>query len=328
MNTQDGNTMTGNVNEDITVSDGTMHKRDVATVCDHDSFRAISGESICKEIKETTNDGNAVPAVLEEDNKSDLLNIKEYLHVDEDYNGQFNVETFLINKILNRKQIALEKKQLGVKNDEELIQLILNSLKAKKYIGVGVGGLFIKEIDDVDYVLLYKRYHEPEFGMWSLLGGSGELGKEIEQTLKNKIYRITGIPTEAIMVNDIIRVNNHTGEDYQYLSPTFYVHIKSIEARLCWTRGNQGSKKRVKKIDSLEALSRLKQSTSEKPLLAFVKLDLINDTNLYKGNQLFAFTALRAVEAHKKIRSKLSKVNGAAEQIKDFTQNYQDWRIS
>ncbi|HBS88841.1 MAG: hypothetical protein A2W91_01145 [Bacteroidetes bacterium GWF2_38_335] len=118
---------------------------------------------------------------------------------------------------------------------EKVIETIIESYKAKKYIGVGVGCVLLNE--DNNKVLLYKRYKNPEKDKWSMPGGGAKLKKQVEDVALDELTFITGIKFFPNQKNKnfklkLLKVTNHypntnTGLDYHYVSPAFYIDIKA-----------------------------------------------------------------------------------------------------
>lgn len=169
------------------------------------------------------------------------------LHINDEFQKSFELEKFLNDYVLVNSFLTtgMEKEKIHIENYEQLFEIIIRKAKATKYIGVGVGGVYIqsgidKEKKDDEYVLLYKRYHEPENQQWSILGGSCTYANKIEDTLKDKISIITTIDKDAITVKGIIKVNNHrqrAGENqFHYLSPSYYVKITNPKEKLNWEK--------------------------------------------------------------------------------------------
>jgi len=250
-----------------------------------------------------------------------------------DYEKSFDLIKFL--KVVWTESPETEKigHKIEINNDEQLINFLVRHLKSKKYIGVGVGGIFIptvtiREPED-EYVLLYKRYHEPEKQVWSIPGGSSQIYENIETTLSKKISRLTGISQGSIEVKDIIIANNHHEEENQfhYLSPAFYVNIKNLNRYLFW--GNQandaaGKKRNVSIIDAVSDFKIIEESTYEKPKLAWVKVSIIKDDCLDEnGTPLFSYTTLEAIERHERIRNASKRISAAAKEVESYT----DWRL-
>ena len=258
------------------------------------------------------------------DNKRNNL-----LQISDEYARTFNLKNFLLENVLGSDfEEEHEGREIIIDSGEKLLQVIIHNLKAKEYIGVGVGGLYIStDIDDhLEYALLYKRYHPPEDQMWSMLGGSSKIHEKIEDTLQRKISRITNISKDAIVVKDIIRANNHDESDFHFMSPAFYVDIINIKAYLCW--GNQkdkkGKKRQVTIIKDVKDFDKIGTSTYEKPHLAWVPVSMITGEFVDSdGEGLFSFTTLSAVERHLTIREATSQIVNAAELVK----SYKDWRI-
>lgn len=200
----------------------------------------------------------------------------------------------------------------NIENVDDVIKLLVNEVKSHHYIGVGVGGLFIKCIKkQKEYALLYKRYKEPEKDMFSIIGGSGSLYQNIEISLKNKFVFYLGVQYDEVMVKDIICVNNHMVKDnFHYLSPSYYVDVKNIDSYLYWETSKKKSskdktngQKKVAVVTDINELRDLyaEETSKEKPLLAWVSLELIekNDNSKY-----FSFTTRQAVEKHMKTKKK------------------------
>lgn len=222
---------------------------------------------------------------------------------------------------------------------DQLLNVIKDKWKAKKYIGVGVGGVWIKNDiipngNDDEFVLLYKRYHEPENQLWSILGGSCSYGEHIEDTLKEKICGITRIDKEAITVKDIIKANNHIenreeNDVFHYLSPSYYVEINSYAKWLYWKgKGKGNGRKKVEIITKIGDLDKIGESKKDNIRLAWVKVDLItHEANDSRGNLIFAYTTLEAIKCHVHIRNETKNMQNQINQVTDTIKNYQDWRM-
>lgn len=252
---------------------------------------------------------------------------KNTLIISENFKQSFDLHSFLVEHILGDDfELKNEGIQIDINSIEDLIKIIVDHLKSKKYIGVGVGGVYIHNIESKPSVLLYKRYHEPENQQWSILGGSSKIHEKIEDTLIRKINRLTNISRDSISVKDIIRANNHDEQTFHYLSPAFYVDIKNPNTYLYW--GNQtnkkGNKKKVEIINNVDDFNKLGESTYKNPLLAWVPVKMITgeltDTD---GDQIFSFTTIQAIESHRHIYNETLKVVQATETVK----SYSDWRL-
>lgn len=252
---------------------------------------------------------------------------KNELNISDGFIEEFDLRSFLLEYVLGSDfESGNEGVSVDIKTNDDLLKIIVDKLKSRKYIGVGVGGVYIYNIGSEPHVLLYKRYHEPESQMWSILGGSSKLHEKIEDTLIRKISRITNISQDAIRVRDIIRANNHDEPDFHYLSPAFYVDIKNPKAYLYWgdVKPKKDNKKKVEIIKKAEDFNSLGESTYKDPLLAWVPVKLINgDLTDSDGDQLFSFTTIQALESHRYIYDETMKVVRAAETVKSF----QDWRV-
>lgn len=256
-------------------------------------------------------------------------NINE-LNISDSFIKGFDLRSFLIDYVLGGNfESGNEGITINISTNDDLLKIIVDYLKSKKYIGVGVGGVYITDIDSEPHVLLYKRYHEPENQMWSILGGSSKIHEKIENTLIRKINRITNISKDSIQVRDIIRANNHEEETFHYLSPAFYVDIKNPTTYLYW--GNQknknGRKRKVEIIRNASDFNVLGESTYEKPLLAWVPVKMIDGHLIDSdGDQVFTFTTIQALESHRYIYGETMKVVKAAETVISV-KSYQDWRV-
>lgn len=249
----------------------------------------------------------------------------------QEFQESFNLKDFLDSIWKN----SLESDKLGatidIKNYDTLVEFLVRHLKSKNYIGVGVGGVFTRSDilrGNLELVLLYKRYHEPENQVWSMLGGSSQIHERIEDTLRRKINRLTNIPQDCIEVKDIIRANNHEERDkFHYLSPAFYYKLKSISRYLYWGKQSKPNDeaREVLIIEDLNAFSTIDQSTYKEPILAWVPVSLINDDHVdTSGRPLFSYTTCQAIERHCSIREASSKILDAAKAVA----KYDDWRIS
>lgn len=270
------------------------------------------------------------------------------LHISDEFLKSFNLPVFLANYVLANSfhPTGKEKEKIIITNYDQLLEIIIKKWKAKKYIGVGVGGVYIrdginKHMSEEEYVLLYKRYHEPEDQQWSILGGSSVFAKKIEDTLKDKISAITKIDRDAINVKDIIKANNHrqrSGEDeFHYLSPSYYVEITNPGSKLSW--GNKTvpqGKKAVAIVDSLDDFDEIDQSKKDNICLAWVKVDLVtNEAIDSEGKPIFAFTTVEALNSHRIIRNTTKQMTAQLEaatmqmHITEKTiSSYKDWRTS
>ncbi len=215
------------------------------------------------------------------------------------------------------KRIQTDKIQTDCKPCE-LSDEIIKLMAGQRFIGVGVGGLYIRNDileDGREYVLLYKRYHDPENNLLSIIGGSGKLFEDIKETLKKKFNKITNVNFEDITIGNVIKVNNHQKENkYHYLSPSYYIDIKNPENSLMWgiPQDTTDIRKRVyivkiPKIDNsnvditedeknkgiigLNTIKDLK-STFERPLLFWFPIDKISN-----NGGLFAFTTREAIKS-------------------------------
>jgi len=128
-------------------------------------------------------------------------------------------------------------------NYDQIIDFIINTYKAKKHVGAGVGGLIVRENPQrVLEVLLVLRPKEPEKFKWAMIGGSIEFGQNARATLIERIKDVTGC--KGINNNDLIplRITNHTEKEnniclYHYISPSFIVYhhedfIKNIDDKI------------------------------------------------------------------------------------------------
>lgn len=270
-----------------------------------------------------------IPELSPFDGMEDSKREKNRLIISETFLRTFDLRKFLLNNVFGSHfEDEQDGRIIEIENEAELLKVIVQNLKAKQYIGVGVGGLYIStDIDgDTEYVLLYKRYHEPENQVWSMLGGSSKIHEKIEDTLQRKISRITRIPKDSIVVKDIIRANNHEENDFHFMSPAFYVDIKNPKSYLCWgdRKNKNGRKREVLIISEVADFLKLGKSTYDEPLLAWVPVSMINGETVDEdGDGLFSFTTLSAVERHLTIRDATSQIVNAAELVK----SYKDWRI-
>lgn len=280
--------------------------------------------------------------------ENNILNEFYDLHISDKFLKSFDLTVFLANYVLANSfhPTGKEKEKIIIENYDQLLEIIIKKWKAKKYIGVGVGGVYIrdginKHRSEDEYVLLYKRYHEPEDQQWSILGGSSVFAKKIEDTLKDKISAITKIDRDAISVKDIIKANNHrqrSGEDeFHYLSPSYYVEITNPASKLSW--GNKKvapGKKIVAIVDSLDDFDEIDQSKKDNVCLAWVKVDLVTSEAIDSdGKPIFAFTTVEALNSHRIIRNTTKQMTAQLEaatmqmHLTEKTINsYRDWRTS
>lgn len=268
------------------------------------------------------------------------------LEVSEDFLHSFDLVVFLKNYVLADSFHSTNYENISIDNYDQLLDVIVKKWKAKKYIGVGVGGVYIKNgiskrNTEEEYVLLYKRYHEPENQLWSILGGSSVFANKIEDTLKDKISAITHIDRDAISIKDIIRANNHrqrSGEsEFHYLSPSYYVEITNPASKLSWgLKKAPKGKIHVEIIDSLDDFDEVGESVKENIRLAWVKVDLVtNEAIDSEGKPIFAFTTLEALGSHHIIRETTkqmeTQIKAATQQMKlaeKTISSYKDWRTS
>lgn len=270
------------------------------------------------------------------------------LQVSSEFLASFDLQVFLKQYVLadSFRPTNKEKEDIIISDYNQLLDVIINKWKAKKYIGVGVGGVYIcKEINMLqpndEYVLLYKRYHEPENQLWSILGGSSVFNNTIEDTLKDKIAAITHIDRDAITVKDIIKANNHrqhSGEaTFHYLSPSYYIDITSPASKLSWGKKKDPKGKiQVAIIDSLSDFEDIDESKKDNIRLAWVRVDLITNTAIDSdGKPLFAFTTLEAINSHQTIRKTTEQMTAQLElattQVNLTAKTislYRDWRIN
>jgi ADP-ribose pyrophosphatase YjhB (NUDIX family) len=272
--------------------------------------------------------------------KNDKASEKTYnLKLSEEFVEKFDLEYFIKDYVLadSFHDSSNPEDNIEIGNYDQLLNVIKDKWKAKKYIGVGVGGVYIrKDINpngnDDEFVLLYKRYHEPENQLWSILGGSCSYGEHIEDTLKEKIWKITRIDREAITVKDIIKANNHIesreeNDIFHYLSPSYYVEINSVTKRLYW-KGKSNGRKKVVIITKIGDLDKIGESKMDNICLAWVKVDLItHEANDSRGNLIFAYTTLEAIKCHVHIRNETKNMQNQINQVTDTIKNYQDWRM-
>lgn len=205
-----------------------------------------------------------------------------------------------------------------IMKEQDVINLLLEKSKSHDYIGVGVGGVLIStEVvrngnnKGKEFVLLYKRYHAPEDGLFSIVGGSVSWGEFVESALKKKFQSITKIQENDVEVRKVIRVNNHMNRDisnpYHYLSPAFYVALNGKpEKYLSWGDSRRkGNKMDVLVISSEEDLEKAFNlvSTKDKPCLAWVLIDLISDYTDY-----FTYTTQEAIQVHKELQEERNKL--------------------
>lgn len=281
---------------------------------------------------------------IEDDNLKEIYNLQISSELLTDFDLRIFIEKYVLANSFHTADNG--KENITIENYDQLLELIIKKWKAKKYIGVGVGGVYISEginkrKKDDEYVLLYKRYHEPENQLWSILGGSSVFSDTIEDTLKGKISDITQIDRDAINVKDIIKANNHrqrSGEEmFHYLSPSYYVQIMNPTSKLSWgTSEVPKGKIGVSIIDSLDDFEGIGESKKDNICLAWVQVDLIkNDAVDDKGKPIFSFTTLEALNSHRIIRDTTKQMK---EQIKVATtqinstaktiSSYRDWRIN
>ncbi len=308
-------------------------------------------------ISSSDNELNKVKAIKKDTDNSESEFEKYYeLDIEPEFMNTFDLTEFLQKYVLEGSFHSAETEQICIRGYDDLCNLILNKWKAKAYIGVGVGGVYIKNINqkeyDKEYVLLYKRYHEPENQLWSILGGSSKFGCNIEDTLKDKIAAIINVSRDTVIVKDIIKENNHqpgSGQPFfHYLSPSYYVEIENINSILTWKneskrsvgknksyKGKNIGKKYVYIIDSIEQFADIEESKFDDIKLAWVAVDIINNEAVdSEDNPLFAFTALGALKRHRSIRNSTREIdnqlNTAISQIKNTSKvvtSYKDWRI-
>ncbi len=205
----------------------------------------------------------------------------------------------------------------------------IENIRGIRFIGVGVGGLYIRSDileDKREYVLLYKRYHDPEEGLLSIIGGSGVLFENIEKTLKDKFSRITKVNIEDIKVGNVIKVNNHQEDhNYHFVSPSYYIEVNNPSSSLIWgkIKKNEDTRKlvyiakivdegihsesitedeRKRGIIQLKELNNM-QSTYKDPLLVWFPVDEIKTHGIY-----FAFTTKEAIKSYISTQRKFNKV--------------------
>lgn len=286
--------------------------------------------------------------LIQIDTAEDAVDEFYNLQISEEFLQSFDLKVFLTDYVLANSfhPTGNEKEEIIIENYDQLLDIIIKKWKAKKYIGVGVGGVYIsnginKHKHEEEYVLLYKRYHEPEDQLWSILGGSSVFANKIEDTLKDKISAITHIDRDAISVKDIIKANNHrqrSGEaEFHYLSPSYYVEITNPASKLCWgTQKVPKGKIAVDIIDSLEDFEEIGESKKDSICLAWVKVDLVTkDAIDSDGKPIFAFTTLEALNSHRSIRNTTNQmtaqIEAATMQMKlteKTISSYRDWRTS
>lgn len=251
------------------------------------------------------------------------------------------IERFDLNMFLKRiwdESLPANKTFKGttfrISTDDDLIKFLVMHMKAKKYIGVGVGGIFIKSIQGKDYLLVYKRYHEPENQVWSMLGGSSIVSETIEDTLKRKIVSITKVRDlePEIVITSIIRANNHlVKNDYHYLSPAYYYVIKDIEHYFYFQRIDQKptaseQRKCIYITDSYKDLDKIGESEEKDPKLAWFPVNEIKKKS-HAGIRYFSTNTVNAVDRHKEIYKESHDIYDAAERISttiDWRRKYQD----
>lgn len=249
---------------------------------------------------------------------------KNSLEISDEFLQKFDLKNFLKENVIGSEFFSKnDSRIIKIETIDDLIKTIIDFFESKKYVGVGVGGVYILDIENKPHVLLYKRYHEPENQVWSILGGSGKLQEKIEDTLKRKISRITSVPKDSIDVKDIILVNNHQESGFHYLSPAFYVEIINPTTYLCW-KSQRKNRKKISVIKNVSDFQRLGKSTYENTLLAWVPIEMIDgQVEDEKGNQIFSFTTIQAIRKHRYIYNETSKLIDAANKVG----KYKEWRV-
>lgn len=256
--------------------------------------------------------------------KENMQKFQYSLEISEELLQEFDLKSFLEKIIMDSEFFSKKNsKKIKIETIDDLIRIIIECYESKKYVGVGVGGVYILDIENKPHVLLYKRYHEPEDQVWSILGGSGKLQEKIEDTLKRKISKITSVPKDLIDVKDIILVNNHQESGFHYLSPAFYVEIINPTKYLYW-KGKKNGRKKITVIKNVGDFQKLGKSTDKNILLAWVPIEMIDgEVEGDKGNQIFSFTTIHAIRKHRYIYNETSKLIDAANKVG----KYKEWRV-
>lgn len=152
--------------------------------------------------------------------------------IDSGNSDSFLVNTTLkefLNCICNNEDQSINYSEIN--NEVKALDFILKKCKAKKYVGVGVGGLVVNENFKDPLVLLYLRPKNPEKYKWSIVGGSIEFGQNAKDALINEFINIIGI---QITPDDLVplRITNHKiindHCNYHYLSPAYIAKKKEL----------------------------------------------------------------------------------------------------
>ena len=276
------------------------------------------------------------------DQTKTIVNIEEEkvnYHLSSEYIQSFDLEGFL--KKLWDESLSANRTFIGtrsiIESDDDLIEFLVTHMKAKKYIGVGVGGIFIKSIEGTNYLSVYIRYHEPENQVWSMLGGSSVVSETIEDTLKRKIVNITKVKSlePEIVITSIIRANNHlVRNEFHYLSPAYYYVIKDMEHYFYYQRINQKppvneQRKRIYIINTYEELDGIGDSQESEPILAWFPVNKIKKKS-HGSIRYFSMNTVNAIERHKQIYKESNDIYDAATRISstiDWRRKYQDGEI-
>jgi ADP-ribose pyrophosphatase YjhB (NUDIX family) len=155
-----------------------------------------------------------------------------------DNNGGKTQATSTQNNVVDRNTTLFDfLKRISTSNeipsyittDNAAIDFILNTCKAKKYVGAGVGGLLVNE--DTKEVLLYQRPKNPDKGLWSMPGGSVKTRQTIVEAINVEYSNIAGLAIEG-EDKILLRVTNHREPDtmnakIHWLSPAFIILDKN-----------------------------------------------------------------------------------------------------
>ncbi|BCU67042.1 DNA mismatch repair protein MutT [Sulfolobales archaeon HS-7] len=88
---------------------------------------------------------------------------------------------------------------------------------------VAVGGIILRE----DKILLIKRGHEPNKGMWAVPGGKVKFGESIEQAVKREVSEETNL---NVKIEKLAAIVEAVRENYHYVIFDYVSSVVNGEA--------------------------------------------------------------------------------------------------
>ncbi|WP_321374422.1 hypothetical protein [uncultured Draconibacterium sp.] len=214
----------------------------------------------------------------------------------------------VVNEIF--KGFFNSKENILINDTKDLIDLIIKTRESKDYIGVGVGGLYVNNKDEV---LVYYRTDSPEKHKWSIIGGSGTYRKDIETTLREKFQTKANIPLQNVDVIALVRVTNHTNEnsginnnegEFHFLSPAYIIDITNCNERL----------NEIPKLTKKKDIQAPKTSgSSERFICRFVKINKIQ-----QYPEFFTYTTRAAVQSYQREKNNIHHIIERIDNISSY----------